>query len=140
MKQGIYFEESYSLTCALNSVKSGLALAAARGYKGCGEIDVDNSFQTIIRCPDAKETRKFATVPRFFQSWFERKYNVTFPGLAKDCAIPLFTNMQGQRDTGRLNYDLIYKVMVQYKYVRSPVDYGCFSKAFHNGIGYDIYR
>ena len=66
MQQGINFEESYSLLCALDSVKCGLALAAAKGYKGCGTSDVDNSFQTIIRFPDAKETRKFATAPRFF--------------------------------------------------------------------------
>ena len=66
MKQGIHFEESYSPTCALDSVKCGLALAAAKGYKGCGTSDVDDSFQTIIRFPDDKETRKFATVPRFF--------------------------------------------------------------------------
>ena len=79
---------------------------------------------------------KFATVPKFFQGWFEQKYNLKFPGHAKDCAISLFTNMHGQRDAGRLNYDLIHKVLLHYEYVRSPVDYGCFSQAFENGIGY----
>ena len=136
MKQGLHFEESYSPTCSLDSVKCGLALAASKTYKGCGTSDVDNSFQTIIRFIDAKETRKFATVPRLFQTWFEKKYNVKFPGPAKECAIPLFTNMQGQRDAGRLNYDLIRKVLIHYGFIRSPVDYGCFSKPFQEGIGY----
>ena len=141
MKQGVHFEESYSPTCSMDSVKCGIALAASKSYKGCGTSDVDNSFQTIIRFIDAKETRKFATVPKFFQGWFEHKYNVQFPGPAKDCAIPLFTNMQGQRDAGRLNYDLIHKVMINYAFVRSPVDYGCYSKSFEDGIGYVfIYR
>ena len=121
---------------SLDSVKCGLALAASKQYRGCGTSDVDNSFQTIIRFLDAKETRKYATIPKFFQGWFERKYKIRFPGPPKECVIPLFTNMQGQRDAGRLNYDLIYKVMVHNNFVRSPVDYGCFSKPYPEGIGY----
>ena len=136
MKQGVHFEESYSPTCSLDSVKCGIALAVSKGYKGCGTSDVDNAFKTIIRFIDAKETRKLATVPKFFQGWFERKYNVKFPGPAKDCAIPLFTNMQGQRNAGRLNYNLIHKVMTHYAFVRSPVDFECYSKSFEKGIGY----
>ena len=136
MQQGIHFEESYSPTCSLDSVKCGLALAASKQYRGCGTSDVDNSFQTIIRFLDAKETRKYATIPIFSQGWFKRKYNIKFPGPPKECVIPLFTNMQGQRDAGRLNYDLIYKVMIHNNFVRSPVDYGCFSKPFPEGIGY----
>ena len=136
MQQGVHFDESYSPTCAMDSIKCGLALAASKKYEGCGTSDVDNSFQTIIRFVDSKETRKFATVPRFFHTWFERKYNVKFPGPPKDCAIPLFTNMQGQRDAGRLNYDMIHKVLTHYDFVRSPVDYGCYSKSFKEGIAY----
>ena len=44
--------------------------------------------------------------------------------------------MQGQRDAGRLNYDLIHKVLTHFEFVRSPVDYGCYSKSFQEGIAY----
>ena len=59
-----------------------------------------------------------------------------FPGPPKECAIPLFTNMQGQRDAGRLNYDMIHKVLSNFNCVRSPVDYGCYSKSFKERIAY----
>ena len=44
--------------------------------------------------------------------------------------------MQGQKDAGPLCYELILKVMMKYDLVRSPVDYGCFSKSYPEGIAY----
>ena len=120
----------------MDSIKCGLALAASKKYEGCGTSDVDNSFQTIIRFIDSEETRKFATVPKFFQAWFEKVYNVKIPSPPKECAIRLFTHTQGQRDAGRLNYDMIHKVLTHFNCVRSPVDYRCYPKSFTEGIAY----
>ena len=58
MQQSVHFDEFYSPTCAMDSVKYGLALAASKKYEWCGTSDVDNSFQTIIRFVDSKEKKK----------------------------------------------------------------------------------
>ena len=40
MQQGVHFDESYSPTCAMDSVKCGLALATSKKYEGCGMVRV----------------------------------------------------------------------------------------------------
>ena len=91
MQQGVHFDESYSPSCAMDSVKCGLG--HQRNMKGVERVMLITAFKQLFDLLIPKKKRKFATVPNFFQTWFERKYNVKFPGPPKECAIPLFTNM-----------------------------------------------
>jgi hypothetical protein len=136
MIHGLHYNESYSPVGSHDSIKTGLALASAQRYAGIGTSDIQNCFQAIIHFADSKMHRKFATVPQYFQSWYEDRYKFSFPGPAKECVIPLFTNMQGTKDAGKLCYEFIHLVLLQYGMVRSPVDYGCYSKSYPEGVAY----
>ena len=136
MEQGLHFRQSFAPNCSHDSIKSTISLASAKSYKGIGIADIENAFQTIIHFSDLPDSQKYATVPQYFEQWYCERYRVKFPGQAKECVIPLFTNMQGQKDAGPLCYELILKVMMKYDLVRSPVDYGCFSKSYPEGIAY----
>lgn len=112
-------------------------MAAALLYEGIGVNDVKNAFQTIIKFLSQQDPIHYCSVPKFFSEWFEQYYGRPFPeGDLKDYAIPLFTNMQGQKDAGTCFYDMVLKVLLKFGFVRSPVDYGCFSKATQHGIAF----
>ena len=136
MIQDLHFKESYSPVCNNDSIKACTALASANLLLGCGTIDIVNCFQAIIQFDDSPLPRKYATVPKYFQEWYSDRYNFTFSGPAKDCVIPLFTNMQGAKDAGRICYEFIHLVLTQFGLVRSPVNYGCYSKAYSTGIAF----
>jgi hypothetical protein len=71
MIHGLHYNESYSPVGSHDSIKTGLALASAQRYLGIGTSDIQNCFQAIIQFSDSKMHRKFATVPQYFQSWYE---------------------------------------------------------------------
>ena len=136
MTEGTDYKSSYSPVCAHESIKICLALAAAALYEGIGVNDAKNAFQTVIKFLSQQDPIYYCTVPKFFDEWFEEYYGRPFPGTPRDYAIPLFTNMQGQRDAGHWFYDLVLKVLKHYGFIRSPVDYGVFSKSTKFGIAY----
>ena len=115
----IDFDNSYSPTADITSIRIQIAFTCARNYS-IAVIDVKNAFQNTIAPP---ESRVYVTLPPLYKEWVIKELKYPLDRDA-DYLVQMLNSNQGTKNAGNLWYTLLLQVLRKYGMIRSTVDHG----------------
>jgi hypothetical protein len=113
------FDNSYSPTADITTIRLQIAFTCARNYK-IAVIDVKNAFQNTIAPNDA---RVYVTLPPLYLEWAIKELNLPLD-FNQTYLLQMLNSNQGTKNAGNLWYCLLIKVLMKYGMIRSTVDHG----------------
>ena len=114
----IDFDNSYSPTADITTIRLQIAFTCARDYR-LAVIDVKNAFQNTIAPP---ASRIYVTVPPMYLDWAIKELHLDLDRNEK-YLLQMLNSNQGTKNAGNLWYHLLLKVLIKYGMIRSTVDH-----------------